>query len=211
MSLSRQFLRELRPFFRMFDEPLGRSPAYWHWNPATRSSFFEDPFVAASSALRPAIDVHEQGENYIVEAELPGVKKENVSVRVGDGGRSLTIEGKVFRQGAAPRQVEGQSQTSAAVESPTSSLDSTEGTSSQDLVGVLGDADVLSTVSPATAAEQTAISTERMFTGTSSFTRTVLLPLPIDSSRVSAKLADGVLTVTVPKAPEVGSVQINVE
>ncbi|PIL22557.1 hypothetical protein GSI_15246 [Ganoderma sinense ZZ0214-1] len=189
MSLSRQFLRELRPFFRMFDEPLGRSPAYWHWNPATRSSFYEDPFFASSAALRPAIDVHEQGDSYVVEAELPGVKKENVSVRVGDGGRSLTIEGKVFRQGAVPQQ-EGQAQTSAAAEPSTGTSESTE---------------------VAAQPEPTAISTERMFTGTSSFTRTVMLPLPIDSSKVSAKLADGVLTVTVPKAPEVGSVQINVE
>ena len=50
-----------------------------------------------------------------------------------------------------------------------------------------------------------------MFTGTSSFTRTVLLPQPVDSSKVSAKLSDGVLTVTVPKAAETGSVTINVE
>ncbi|KAI1789597.1 HSP20-like chaperone [Ganoderma leucocontextum] len=208
MSLSRQFLREFRPFFHMFDEPLGRSPAYWHWNPATRSSFFEDPFFASSSALRPAIDVHEQGGNYIVEAELPGVKKENISVRVGDGGRSLTVEGKVFRQGAAPSQ-EGQAQTSPAAEESTGTSESTEGMSSRHSLRVLHDANALSAV--AAQQEQTAISTERMFTGTSSFTRTVMLPLPVDSSKVSAKLADGILTVTVPKAPEVGSVQINVE
>ena len=207
MSLSRQFLRELRPFFRVFDEPLSRSPAYWHWNPAARSSFYEDPFFASSAALRPAIDVHEQGDNYIVEAELPGVKKENVSVRVGDGGRSLTIEGKVFRQGAAPSQ-EGQVQTSATTEPTTETSESTEGMLRHS-PRVLHDADALSAV--AAQPEQTAISTERMFTGTSSFTRTVMLPLPIDSGKVYAKLADGVLTVTVPKAPEVGSVQINVD
>ena len=50
-----------------------------------------------------------------------------------------------------------------------------------------------------------------MFTGSSSFTRTVLLPQPVDSSKVTAKLEDGVLTVTIPKAAETGSVQVNVE
>ncbi|TBU62335.1 HSP20-like chaperone [Dichomitus squalens] len=193
MSLSRQFFRELRPFFRMLEEPFGRSPAYWNGNRHPTRGFFEDPFFASpSSALRPAIDVHEQGDNYIVEAELPGVKKENVSVRIGDGGRSLTIEGKVFRRSpeTAPQQ---DSQAQGTTESATSS------TSTSDSTAV------------ATKPEETAISTERLFTGTSSFTRTVLLPQPVDSSKVSAKLADGVLTVTVPKAPETGSVHINVE
>ena len=59
--------------------------------------------------------------------------------------------------------------------------------------------------------KQNAISTERIFSGTSSFTRTVVLPQPVDSSRVTAKLSDGVLTVTVPKAADTGSVQVNVE
>lgn len=59
--------------------------------------------------------------------------------------------------------------------------------------------------------EQNAISTERLFSGTTSFTRTVLLPQPVDSSKVTAKLSDGVLTVTIPKAADTGSVQVNVE
>lgn len=59
--------------------------------------------------------------------------------------------------------------------------------------------------------EQTAISTERVFSGTSSFTRTVLLPQPVDSNKVTAKLSDGVLTVEIPKATDTGSVQVNVE
>ena len=121
MSLSRQFFRELRPLFRMLEEPFGRSPAYWnHGNGRYPSrGFFEDPFFASSSALRPAIDVHEQGDSYIVEAELPGVKKENVNVRIGDGGRSLTIEGKVFRRSpeTAPQQ---SSQAQGSTDSSTS-------------------------------------------------------------------------------------------
>ena len=59
--------------------------------------------------------------------------------------------------------------------------------------------------------ESTALSTERLFSGTSTFTRTVVLPQPVDSSKVTAKLSDGVLTVTVPKAEDTGSVQVNVE
>lgn len=63
----------------------------------------------------------------------------------------------------------------------------------------------------AVAEQSQPISTERHFAGTSTFTRTVWLPRPIDSSGVSAKLEDGVLTLTVPKAVEQGSTRINVE
>lgn len=58
------------------------------------------------------------------------------------------------------------------------------------------------------AREQTQLSTERMFTGSSTFSRTVYLPRQVDSGSVVAKLTDGVLTVTVPKAEDPASVQI---
>ena len=83
----------------MLEEPL-RSPSYLGTLP---SRLFDDPFFAHSTnALRPAVDVTEEGNSYIVEAELPGVKKENLQVRIGDGGRSVTIEGKTHRRGESP-------------------------------------------------------------------------------------------------------------
>ena len=92
MSLTRQFFRELRPFFRMLEEPFGRPSNFGMSYPATRS-LFDDPFFTSPASIRPAIDVTEQGDNFVVEAELPGVKKENVNVRIGDGGRSLETLG----------------------------------------------------------------------------------------------------------------------
>ncbi|OBZ71652.1 Small heat shock protein C4 [Grifola frondosa] len=178
MSLARTFFRELRPFFRVLEEPVPRSG---YLGIPTRS-VFDDPFFH-SPALRPVVDVSEQGDKYIIEAELPGVKKENVDVRIGDGGRSLTIEGKVFSRSTEP-------QTGAAA--------TTE-------AGAEGSKAV------ATAPEQTQISTERTFTGSSSFTRTVWLPRPVDTKNVSATLSDGVLTVTIPKAEDAGSVPITVQ
>jgi HSP20 family protein len=87
MSLARQFLREMRPFFHMLEEPFGRSPTYL---PAMNRM---DPFQEILG--RPAIDVADKGDKYVVDADLPGVPKENVEVRIGDNGRSITIEGKV--------------------------------------------------------------------------------------------------------------------
>ncbi|KAJ7288344.1 HSP20-like chaperone [Mycena rebaudengoi] len=81
MSIARQLLNEFRPFIRMLDEPLTRSSV-----PFIRSHF-DDPFWTLSrDILRgPAVDVTEEGDNYV----------ENLEVRVREGGRSLTVEGKL--------------------------------------------------------------------------------------------------------------------
>ncbi|KAI0034632.1 HSP20-like chaperone, partial [Vararia minispora EC-137] len=42
---------------------------------------------------RPAADVLDDGVRFIVEVDLPGVNKQDVDVRVIDGGRALTISG----------------------------------------------------------------------------------------------------------------------
>ncbi|KAF9049600.1 HSP20-like chaperone [Hymenopellis radicata] len=101
MSITRQLLNEFRPLFRMFDEPFARSPAAF-----TRSPFFDEAFVGFPRFSRPAVDVREEGNSYIVEADLPGVQKENIEVSIGDGGRSITIEGKIVTR--SPPQAEAQ-------------------------------------------------------------------------------------------------------
>jgi HSP20 family molecular chaperone IbpA len=55
------------------------------------------------------------------------------------------------------------------------------------------------------------ISSERFFSGSSSFSRTILLPRPVDGNNVVAKLKDGILTLTIPKAEDRGSVKVAVE
>lgn len=55
------------------------------------------------------------------------------------------------------------------------------------------------------------LTTERLYSGTSSFTRTVWLPRPVDSSRITAKLTDGVLTLKAPKMEDQESIKINVD
>jgi len=44
------------------------------------------------SCWTPALDVYEQKENFIVKAELPGMKKEDITVSLHDG--SLSISGE---------------------------------------------------------------------------------------------------------------------
>ena len=50
--------------------------------------------------------------------------------------------------------------------------------------------------------EQSAVTWHRRERGTGPFERRISLPVAVDASRVEARLVDGVLTVTCPKAPE---------
>ncbi|KAH9936285.1 HSP20-like chaperone [Fomitopsis serialis] len=191
MSLARQFFHEMRPLFRMLEEPFGRTPSAFGAYPR---SMLDDPFFRTPVMLQPAVDVTEEGNKYVIEAELPGVKKENVNVRIGDGGRSVTIEGKVVSRRGEPQSTETSSATTSAENATTQSVE--------------GSTSTAVTQAPESSAQ---LSIERSFTSNASFTRTVYLPRAIDTGNVSAKLTDGVLTVTVAKAEDPASAQVNVE
>ncbi|SRR6266702_2291026 len=95
MSITRQLFNEFRPLFRMLEAPLGgRFGAFG----VPSRSILDDPFFNAPRFARPPVDVSEDGSQYVVETELPGVKKEDVEVRIGDGGRSVTIEGNIIQR-----------------------------------------------------------------------------------------------------------------
>src|SRR3954468_29530 len=55
---------------------------------------FEAPFSRTSELLgwTPAFDVYEDHDNFVVKAELPGMKKEDINVSLHDG--SLIISGE---------------------------------------------------------------------------------------------------------------------
>jgi len=188
MSITRQLLNEFRPLFRMLEEPIGgRFSAFG----VPSRAIFDDPFFTGPRSARPAVDVSEDGGNYIVETELPGVKKEDVQVHIGDGGRSVTIEGNIMRRG-----------TSANADGSNTSTSGTQ--------PVEGSAEGSTSVQ-ASPDENNQLSVERSFTGSSKFTRTVWLPRPTDARNVTAKLADGILTLRIPKAEEKDAVKIDVE
>lgn len=59
-----------------------------------RDDFFR-PFLfggEAPSAFR--VDVKDEGDNYVMEAELPGVKRENIKIDVDDGLLTISAEWK---------------------------------------------------------------------------------------------------------------------
>jgi len=166
------------------------------------SAFFNDPFFSRGGFELnvPAVDLTEHGSEYVVEAELPGVRKENVEIRIGDGGQSLTIEGRSYVR--SPPTTE--SQSAETKDAPAV----TEGSAVNDTIST-NDAVTQANGDQAQAGMQ--LSTERTFSSSSSFSRTVWLPRRVDGSKVKAKLEDGVLTVHIPKIEDPESVRVNVE
>ena len=66
--------------------------------------FFEEPFGfnlgATARGGRPSVNVYREGEDLVVDFEVPGVAPENVSIEV--TGRTLTVSGK--RELAVPAE-----------------------------------------------------------------------------------------------------------
>ncbi|KAG9045208.1 hypothetical protein FS837_006822 [Tulasnella sp. UAMH 9824] len=213
MSLTRQLFNEFRPFFRMFDDAAFR-PFAVQPSRRFRAHEFEDPFESLFSRSSPfggrtaRVDLKEEGNNYVIEAEVPGVKKENLDVTVGDHGRSITIEGRVFGRSADSQQPQSagdatnasESAASQAVEGGASSSSSTVLTQQQQ-----GGTEVSTNVGGQHQQPQ--------WETRSSFSRTIWLPRPVDSSKVSGKLEDGVLRLEIPKMAEeeAGRTRINVQ
>lgn len=67
---------------RLFESP---------WAELTRSS-------QLLSGWTPALDVHEDKDNYTVHAELPGMKREEIEVTLHDGALSISGERKLDKQ-----------------------------------------------------------------------------------------------------------------
>jgi HSP20 family protein len=63
-------------------------------------------FIQEQGGFRPHVDIEETDEVYVVEAELPGVKREDVSIEL--VGHELTISGEIKereRKGVLRRQM----------------------------------------------------------------------------------------------------------
>lgn len=215
MSIARQLLHEFRPFFRMLDEPFGRRPS--HFVPAGSRLLdwnhpFTDPFEGLNILARPAVDVTEKGNKYILDADLPGVSKENLQVRLGDGNQSITIEGKVTEKLSSGVHNTNEETKSAATDTA-SSPEYTDGMSlTFDHECFAHSREASHSTSKANSSDNaTQIAVERPYARNYSFTRTVWLPRPVDPSSIVAKLQNGVLSISLQKGVHEKSKVINVE
>jgi HSP20 family protein len=136
-DLSSEFVNMQREIDRMFDR-------------------FPNSAVDPSAGLRPAVDIVENDNDYVVNVELPGVRKEDVKITVNDG--VLTVKGEKKQEGEVK--------------------------------------------------EDRYRRFERTF---GAFERSFTLPTTVQSDRIGANYANGVLTVTIPKAEQAKPREIEVK
>lgn len=60
--------------------------------PAAASGFFDSAAADADAALSPKVDILDDGESFVVTAELPGVSRENLDIDLRND--RLTVRGK---------------------------------------------------------------------------------------------------------------------
>lgn len=140
----------------------------------------------------PAVNVSESEDRLTVEAELPGLDAGDVSISV--TGEELVLEGA--RPGALPEsgRPTGHGMPAAGTRA--------EGGMAADEGGTAADDGGMAAAPAGNGQGQRGVIWHRRERGTGRFERRIPLPVPVDASRVQARLVDGVLTVTCPKAPE---------
>jgi HSP20 family protein len=113
-----------------------------------------DRFKPGPAGWVPPVDLHETEDDYVLTAEVPGLRQEDLRVQVHDG--TLTVTGDRPDDARACEQY------------------------------------------------------HRVERGHGSFSRSFHLPHPVDASRITADLRDGVLTVICPKTgvPEARRISI---
>ena len=138
-----QPLRAMEEAERRFDEMFGRWPSVWRRLPLEERGW------------APALDVFEKEDKFVVKAEIPGMKMEDIDVSV--VGDTLTIKG--------------------------------EKTSESEVK------------------EDDYYCCERSY---GKFHRSIALPSSVDATKIDADYEDGILEVSLPKAPEVKPKKITI-
>lgn len=216
MSLVGSFFPEFRPLFRTLEDPFSSSPSPSRALsrnqsrdlfsfPSPRDLFYA-PFSSFPTnqqaqeffrSSNPSFDLQDNGDHYILESELPGYKKEDVEVHVGDEGQSVTVEGRSYRRtktGGVKNSENNVPKSPAPAQATSNNNSNTAAAANQ-----AKDQAVTTTNDQTTVQKRGEPTSESTFS--SSFKRTLWLPEPTDpdGNRVTGQLVDGVLTLNIPK------------
>jgi len=150
-----------------------------------------------AAALRgfPAVNIVESDDCLTIEAELPGLDAADVEISV--TGDDLVLQGaRPEPDWAEPAEESEPRAEGVAVDMP--SGNASPGNASPGNASA-GNGEGRRA---GNGEGQRGVIWHRRERGTGSFERRIPLPVAVDASRVEARLVDGVLTVTCPKAPE---------
>ncbi|KAG8760935.1 hypothetical protein FRC11_014710 [Ceratobasidium sp. 423] len=160
-----------------------------------------------SRRLPSIFEVTEEGNEIVIQEEMPGVKKEDLDVHLSNNGQSLTIEGRVHHvlqaQAATPAANKTLAKDAPATENTAQGKLHTPDCPASEPVANHSTADVVKPELTSTPAP-----TKSKFR--SLFTRTLWLPDPVDGKRASAQLNDGILTLRIPKREHPGPERITI-
>jgi HSP20 family protein len=181
-------------------------------------SLFDDSINELTHASRharkqwtPRFDVKETKDTYTVDAEVPGVEQENISIEFTDE-HTLTIKGRSERRVEKGKKPEVEAATPAAAIEDTPSEKSHQVTvEDEEPANASAAQEIAETAKtetkPAEPQEQYWYSERRV----GEFTRSFSFPARVDQDAVKATLKNGVLSIVVPKAPVPESRRINIE
>ncbi|PWN38187.1 HSP20-like chaperone [Meira miltonrushii] len=170
------FLNQNASPFLLLDPLVDASQAHNNITPARRGerSLFRDDFFNG-----PRCDLHATEKEFVLEAEIPGIPKDQIKLEVDEKARKITIAGEV-KTSYTNQQPEQQAQAQAGTAA------SNEVTKTETKKEV------------AQAQPRTLIS-ERSY---GKIERSWVLPSTADLSKVTAKINDGILKVTIPFVQE---------
>ncbi|KAG8927533.1 hypothetical protein FRC00_002063 [Tulasnella sp. 408] len=207
MSLTRALFNEFRPVFQMLDEPFFADP--FAIVPQRHNSQTNSRVSPWNKITRtPHVHLNDEADKFVIEAEVPGVPKENLDVSIGDNGRSVTIKGATFS--SSEEVTEEKAKETEEPKAATESQASEEASGDKPATAEGTDLNH-SDASPATKApgvpdtskETTDTKkepqTQPRWSTRSSFERKIWLPKPVDAQKVAARLENGILTLEVPK------------
>jgi len=139
----------------------------------------------------PHIDVSETEQEYHIEADLPGVRQEDIDIQVQDG--ILTLRAQM-------QQREEQTPTAQSQPSQGQNAQGQQGqehmSRDQDQTGQNRDGNTLQTGDQNSSSQRRYHQRERRF---GYFERVMSLPANIDEQNIQAQFKDGVLTLRIPK------------
>jgi HSP20 family protein len=145
----------------------------------------------------PAMDIAETRKHYIVQAELPGARREDIEINFAEGD-TLVLKGKMGRRLDLVPLAEGELENPSSEASPQSKIASTQVEPQEGRQEVV----------QAERNEPHWWENERVV---GAFQRSVTFPGKLDTSQVAAKYQDGILSIVIPKPEGEQTVRINVE
>ena len=192
--------QDVAPFFNLFDDTIKE---------IQRASRQE------SKQWTPRFDVRETKDAFNLEAEVPGVEQENLSIEFTDE-HTLTVKGRSERsvekgkksESETPTTTEDGTATPSSEKSHQATVEDEEPANASAATEVAAPAPAAEVTKPAAEPKEQYWYSERRV---GEFARSFKFASRVDQEAVKASLKNGVLSIVVPKAAAPESRRINIE